>query len=1276
MGPSPVRGGARTRRVGRPAAQSGAALLVATIVGLILWVHAAAEAAEMNRKTAVSIEGQSFRLNGRPTYEGRSWQGMKIEGLLMNSRMVQGIFDDRNAETRDLWKYPDGAWDPERNTREFVAAMPAWRGHGLLAFTINLQGGSPQGYSSKQPWHNSAFEADGRLRADYLARLEKILDRADELGMVAILGYFYFGQDERLADEKAVIRGVENATDWLLAKGYANVLVEIDNECNVDRYEHAILRPARVHELIERVKKRSEGKVKSPAGRLLVSTSMGGGAIPPENVAAAGDFLLVHGNGVGEPDRIRQMVDRCRALKSYRGQPILFNEDDHFAFDKPDNNMIAAASKYASWGYFDYRMKGEGFDEGYQSVPTNWGLSSGRKRGFFGLLAKMTGAAEQAKGAKGEAGAAGAAVLEARGAPFFTLSPETGAYEIRDAAGGATWKSNPYKPRFGQVSLRVDGKPMTADLGRCEVKSAGEALEATFRPVADKPDLWVRVKVAAAKDGSAVGFSYEASDANAVERLRLLDDALWTTDAEKGYVVVPCREGLLIPADSGVAFTHGFDTYAYEGCHMRMVGVVKGGAAALVTWLDPYTVAEVRSVTAEAPGGAKQALSLSMVLSKSSRAAQVRFLGKGDYVTIAKAYRDAARRAGWRVTWDEKLKGHPDRAKYFGAINFKLWSTLDRRMNEDSSKELSCKVNWTFDEAAQVAEHLKKDLGLDRVLFIMGGWIRRGYDNQHPDILPTAPECGGDAKFTEACRRIRALGYVLSLHDNYQDMYRDSPSWDESCIQKAPGGGLQKGGHWAGGTCFITCAQRAVDLAKRPQNLPAVKKLSDADSYFIDTTYAAGLQECYDPKHPLTRWDDMKWKQAISDYGREVFGSFGSECGREWAIPHADFFEGLTGVSGGYYHDKGLLAKLGAAPVPLFEIVYRDCIAMYGKYGYDIFKSAEYVLDHISIGRPLNYHSIPHHLYWKEAAWDGRPLPLRAAVADFKPAGPRQFSITYRWTVGGPAKIDWPIFVHFTDPSGANIKWQNDHAANPPMAEWKPGEMADGPYTVTVPAGLEGTFDIRIGMYNKATPASRPAMLGESDNEHRYLLGKVRVAGEKVEFLPPAAKPAGVPPGDPALFCRGDGGWTDGLHHVDRYVKNTYEILSPLNEITSRVTMTQHEFLTPDRKVRRTVFGEGAEAVEVIVNLGGEEFKRATKSGGEVVLPPYGFVVDSPRFVAFSATKWNGMTYDGPAMFAVRSLDGKPIAESAKVRLYHGFGDPRIRVGGTEHSVPKEETTK
>jgi len=96
------------------------------------------------RKTSVSIVGEQFYLNGQPTYAGRSWHGHRVEGLLLNSRMVQGIFDDRNPATTGQWAYPDtGRWDAERNTREFIEAMPAWRRHGLLAFTLNLQGGFP-----------------------------------------------------------------------------------------------------------------------------------------------------------------------------------------------------------------------------------------------------------------------------------------------------------------------------------------------------------------------------------------------------------------------------------------------------------------------------------------------------------------------------------------------------------------------------------------------------------------------------------------------------------------------------------------------------------------------------------------------------------------------------------------------------------------------------------------------------------------------------------------------------------------------------------------------------------------------------------------------------------------------------------------------------------------------------------------------------------------------------------------------------------------------------
>lgn len=348
------------------------------------WSASAAESAAP-RHTRVRIVDDQFWVNDQPTYAGRSWHGHPVEGLLFNTRMVQGIYDDLNQETVSRWSYPDTKkWDAERNNREFIAAMPEWKKYGVLAFTLCLQGGSPQGYSKEQPWINSAFAADGSLRPEYLARLTRILDEADRLGMVVILGYFYFGQDERLTDEAAVLRAVDTATAWVLDHGYTNVLIEVNNECDVKSYDHAILRPDRVSELITRVK-----GLTRDGRRLLVGTSYTGGTIPGDSVIAASDFILLHGNGKNDPNRVRRAIRGARASKSWHVMPVVVNEDDHFDFDQPENHLLAALEEKASWGYFD---PGESnYRDGYQCPPVNWGINTPRKQAFFHLVAEITG---------------------------------------------------------------------------------------------------------------------------------------------------------------------------------------------------------------------------------------------------------------------------------------------------------------------------------------------------------------------------------------------------------------------------------------------------------------------------------------------------------------------------------------------------------------------------------------------------------------------------------------------------------------------------------------------------------------------------------------------------------------------------------------------------------------------------------------------------------------------------------------------------------------------
>jgi hypothetical protein len=364
----------------------------------------------MQRHTEVSIHPSGFVINGTPTLAGRSLDGVSLEGLLLNARFVQAIFDDLNPSTRSRWALPDGtAWDAERNTDAFIAQLPAWQRDGLHAFTLNLQGGSPEGYSRGQPWENSTFDPHGNLRPAYMQRLERLLNRADELGFVVILGLFYFGQDSRLKDEEAVIRGTDLAVDWLLERGYSNVLIEIANECDINdaeaiykigvdgsfSYEHPILCAPRAHELIERVQQRSSGRVANRHGRLLVSTSYRGGGVLRENVARVADFILLHGNSIESAAALNEMIQHSRACPGYQGQPITINEDDHYEFASDESYFLTALRARVGWGFFDFRQHGEAFDEGYQSVPVDWGSNSQRKRDFFRAVRKLNGLASE-----------------------------------------------------------------------------------------------------------------------------------------------------------------------------------------------------------------------------------------------------------------------------------------------------------------------------------------------------------------------------------------------------------------------------------------------------------------------------------------------------------------------------------------------------------------------------------------------------------------------------------------------------------------------------------------------------------------------------------------------------------------------------------------------------------------------------------------------------------------------------------------------------------------
>jgi hypothetical protein len=295
--------------------------IVASIaVGVLLATPVSAGA----KRTQVSITDGHWHLNGRITYPGT-----QAEGLLMNVRMVNAVFEDKARS----------GFDADENTSEFINKIPVYVAHGVLAFTLSLQGGFP-GYEGAV---NSAFKPDGSLHTDYMRRVKRVIEACDRNGAAVILGCYYQRQDQILRDEKAVRTGVVNTARWLAKSGYTNVVLEIANEFNHSGFDHPIL-------------KKSEGQVelirlaKETWPKLLVSTSGLGHGRLPDNVCLASDFLLIHFNGT----KLDDIPKRIQALKKY-GKPIICNEDQKYG-EQAAQAARLSVEHGASWGFMHEKI--------------------------------------------------------------------------------------------------------------------------------------------------------------------------------------------------------------------------------------------------------------------------------------------------------------------------------------------------------------------------------------------------------------------------------------------------------------------------------------------------------------------------------------------------------------------------------------------------------------------------------------------------------------------------------------------------------------------------------------------------------------------------------------------------------------------------------------------------------------------------------------------------------------------------------------------------------
>lgn len=361
-------------------------------------------AQSVTAQTVIGIRAGEFTINGRPTYsasQGFPAANPLIRGTLLNVRAVQAIFDDANYPAKGskahpyfspamgpvAWDYPDGPFSAERNTREFLAALPGWRRAGLLAFTVNLQGGGPVDGNfgirgGAQPQANSAFDAHGKLTSAYADRLQRVIAEADRLHMIVIVGFFYFGSEhlvDQAPDDAYAREAVCEASLFLKNLPHRNVLIEIANEISLRGYTHPILKADGVVEAVHLAQQTVNREI--PVSFSWTGPLPSPGS-PAETAFRAVDFVMFHTNGK-TPEQVSQAIDQMRA-RFGSNRPLLINEDGVSTFD-----LRAAIEKHVGWGYYDQGLNND--HDGFQSPPVNWQIDTLPKWIFFDQVARLTG---------------------------------------------------------------------------------------------------------------------------------------------------------------------------------------------------------------------------------------------------------------------------------------------------------------------------------------------------------------------------------------------------------------------------------------------------------------------------------------------------------------------------------------------------------------------------------------------------------------------------------------------------------------------------------------------------------------------------------------------------------------------------------------------------------------------------------------------------------------------------------------------------------------------
>lgn len=400
------------------------------------------------------------------------------------------------------------------------------------------------------------------------------------------------------------------------------------------------------------------------------------------------------------------------------------------------------------------------------------------------------------------------------------------------------------------------------------------------------------------------------------------------TKSDRWYSVLNVLQGLLLPNTWENEVTKlGFDgQMCSSNAYMPWFGQIREREGYIAICEHPWDAAYHVNHPANGPYthvGMRFLPSLGKLGYR--RVIRYTFLQDCDYNTLCKVYRLYAKETGLFTSLAEKAAKNPLVDKLIGAAfvhkGIKTHQSPDSSFYDKEHPEKNDLV-IPFSYREKEIRHFKEK-GVDKLYLHLDGWGDPGYDNKHPDYLPACKEAGGWEGMESLSDAMKECGYMFGVHDQYRDYYMDAPTFNEEYAIHDVNGEIPKFARWAGGWQSYLCASQAPFYVKRNFEELFAHGIHLEGTYLDVFTCNEG-DECSHPHHHMTRKECFEFRGRCFEYlnSRNILPS--SEEVSDWSMKSLVFCH-----YGPYdFMLTGPDAPRKGIPVPLFNLVYHDCLIL------------------------------------------------------------------------------------------------------------------------------------------------------------------------------------------------------------------------------------------------------------------------------------------------------------------------------------------------------------